>query len=224
MESRDHFDAIAADYDFWKKKNWYYYENLKKIFIVIIPEGSKVLEIGCGTGDILASLKPQQGLGIDISYKMVELANLKYKSNKNLSFEARDITKTNELLNYPYILMVDVLEHIENLQDFFRHLNKITLSASKIIISVANPLWEPILSIAEKLKLKMPEGPHKRWRLSDLENWFKNSGFSIVDTNYRLLIPKKIPAADFINARFYKLSLLNRLGMIKYWILKKNIH
>ena len=40
----------------------------------IIPEKSNILELGCGNGHLLASLKPNYGLGIDFSNKLVKEA------------------------------------------------------------------------------------------------------------------------------------------------------
>ena len=91
---REHFNQIAGDYDGWKKKNWYYYKSLKDLYHNLIPEGTSVLEAGCGTGEILVFLKPSRGVGFDISEKMIALGKEKYKDYKgglrvtgNLFFE-----------------------------------------------------------------------------------------------------------------------------------------
>ena len=46
----DHFDNLAQNYDAWKMKNAYYYKTIISFIARIIPEGSRVLEIGCGNG------------------------------------------------------------------------------------------------------------------------------------------------------------------------------
>ncbi|MCK5179324.1 MAG: class I SAM-dependent methyltransferase, partial [Candidatus Omnitrophica bacterium] len=74
----EHFDEIASNYDYWKEKNSYYYDTIKAFVSRIVPSGSSVLEVGCGTGEILATVRPARGVGIDISEKMVELANQKF--------------------------------------------------------------------------------------------------------------------------------------------------
>ena len=56
----DHFDRVAPDYDRWKEKAHRYYAALKKSLREIVPPRSRVLEVGCATGDILASLDPDQ--------------------------------------------------------------------------------------------------------------------------------------------------------------------
>ena len=67
-------DKFAEKRDKYIKRNKYYYKDLIKFFKYNIPEGSSVLEIGCGTGYILDRLKPSKGVGIDISTKMIEAA------------------------------------------------------------------------------------------------------------------------------------------------------
>ncbi len=86
-----HFDILAPEYDTWKKRNRYYYDAVKKVYGNLIPSGARVLEIGCGTGEILASLKPVFGVGIDVSGEMIKRAQQKYAQQKNLVFYHVDV-------------------------------------------------------------------------------------------------------------------------------------
>ena len=56
-EKKDLFDRLAPERNYWRKKNSYYHEELEKLLRFIIPEKSKVLEIGCGTGELLSGLR-----------------------------------------------------------------------------------------------------------------------------------------------------------------------
>jgi len=73
-----HFDNVAPDYDRWKIKAHHYYASLKANVAEVVPPGRRVLEVGCATGDILASLLPADGVGMDISPAMIELASKKH--------------------------------------------------------------------------------------------------------------------------------------------------
>ena len=62
-----HFDKIAERYDGYTGKRDLHYSTLKKFLRSTIGLRKTVLEVGCGTGDLLFSLKPQNGYGMDIS-------------------------------------------------------------------------------------------------------------------------------------------------------------
>src|SRR6185312_1842826 len=69
---RENWDRAAqSDYPTWGR---YYHRRLEECYRQIIPERSAVLEIGCSKGDLLASLKPSTGVGIDLSAEMIKAA------------------------------------------------------------------------------------------------------------------------------------------------------
>ncbi len=221
----EHFDCIAKEYDSYKKKNWYYYSWLKKLYGDLIPDASKVniLEIGCGTGDILASLNPLQGVGVDVSAKMIEIAKEKHGNSPNLEFfkmAAEDLTLKQK---FDYIILVDVIEHLRSVEDTVRALRKISGEGTRIIISMANPFWEPLLLVAEKLKLKMPEGEHYRIEYEELKRILKKNGFRIRFRGHRLLVPKKVVFSDAVNQSFYKIPFIRKMGLVEFMAIQRDV-
>ncbi|MGA3291911.1 MAG: class I SAM-dependent methyltransferase [Candidatus Microgenomates bacterium] len=207
---KKHFDKIANDYDFYKERQKYYYSNLKELLGSLIPEGRNVFEVGCGTGDLLASLNPKSGYGMDISGEMINLAKSKHKLQNKLKFST--IWPEGK---FDYIFMSDVIEHLENSKEIFSKISKLMDKKSRFIITMANPVWEPLLMMAEKLKLKMPEGPHKRIAFDDLRIIIQESGMKIVKHDYKLLVPVKIPViTNFANK--YLGKPLRQFAFIEY--------
>ena len=89
---KEHFDKLASDRESWiKKSKGFYFEDIKAMQ-EFIPEGSSILEIGCGNGYLLGALNPLSGVGIDISSEMILEAKKKYE---NLNFIIADIEDTN---------------------------------------------------------------------------------------------------------------------------------
>jgi 2-polyprenyl-3-methyl-5-hydroxy-6-metoxy-1,4-benzoquinol methylase len=226
-DAESHFDAIADSYDYWKDKNWYYYRNLKALLRSCIPEDSNVLEVGCGTGDLLESLSPRNGLGIDISEEMVDRAKVKHANDPHLVFARVDLLDKDhpfsefDAADFDYIFMSDVLEHVEDNQMFLDRISSRMHDRTELIVTLANPLWEPILMLAEKLHMKMPEGPHRRLSIRETELVYRMAGLTVKDRGYRLLMPKRMPFSDYINKHFHKSPLLSRLGFVVFWVLKR---
>ena len=115
QELASHYDSLASRRDDFRRKNRYYYALLEKQYRYFVPEGKRVLEIGCGTGDLLAALKPSYGVGVDISPKMIELAKEKYPA---LHFYAGTIQDISIDEKFDYIILSGLLGELEDIQSF----------------------------------------------------------------------------------------------------------
>src|SRR3954447_16652792 len=56
----------------------YYHRRLVQIYRQTIAPGQRVLEIGCGRGDLLAALQPSFGVGVDFSHDMLLAARQRH--------------------------------------------------------------------------------------------------------------------------------------------------
>lgn len=214
-----HFDGIVGEYDFWKRKNWYYYAAVKRIYKRLILEHSRVLEVGCGTGEILASLNPTVGVGIDVSGGMVKRAREKYTGAKNLLFQHSDIIGFQTTESFDYIFLADVIEHLLDAPASIRAIARLMRPDTKLVVSMANPLWEPVLLFAEKLHMKMPEGPHTRISGKALVGICRDAGMTLVKRDFALLFPKYIPFfSNIVNAVGEHIPFVRRLGVITVFV------
>jgi ubiquinone/menaquinone biosynthesis C-methylase UbiE len=224
-EVQKHFDVVANDYDHYKNKNWYYYSNLKKLYRELIPAGNRVLEIGCGTGDLLAAVGPSYGVGIDISHEMIKIAQKKHNKETHLKFlhgTAQELAGELKKERPDYIFLCDVIEHLEDVDGTIAAISEISQKGTRLVISMANPIWEPALMILEKLKMKMPEGPHYRISGRTLEEKLKKEKFKIIKKGYRQLIPSKIPGvSEYLNGTFYKIPIVRNLGLTFFLVCEK---
>src|SRR5271154_2601870 len=71
-------DRFASERDRWRAKNAAYYRAVERLVGFVVPPNASVLEVGCGTGDLLAGLKPARGVGVDISPRLIDEAQRKH--------------------------------------------------------------------------------------------------------------------------------------------------
>ncbi len=90
QELADHFDRLASGRERWKR-NRYYHDELARFVSFLVPEGSRVLDIGCGAGDLLAATRPDVGVGVDLSPEMLEVARRRHPGLQFRTGDAEDL-------------------------------------------------------------------------------------------------------------------------------------
>jgi hypothetical protein len=70
----------------WQDRARYYYEDQLRFLRFLVPEGLKILEIGCGLGDQLAALKPKRGVASRSSRRKIDFSCRK-KSSDSITLE-----------------------------------------------------------------------------------------------------------------------------------------
>jgi SAM-dependent methyltransferase len=196
------------------KRNRFYHKTLAKNFRLIIPEGSTVIELGCGTGDLLNAVKPGFGLGIDFSEQMIRIAREKYPG---LQFECADALVFKTDIKFDYVIMSDLLSSLWDVQQVIRNLSGFIHPRTKIIISSYNYVWEPVLRLGEILRIKARQ-PLQSWlTVKDIQGLLHLEGFEVVRVDRKLWIPKYIPILNWIfNTFLANLPGLNSLGLVQF--------
>ncbi len=195
---RERFNALAAAREAWQDKARYYYQDQHRYFRFLVPEGVRVLEVGCGLGDLLAAVKPARGLGIDLSEAMVEAASRRHPS---LEFRCADAETLELDEEFDVIILADVVGHLLDVDAALQRLRPCCTAKTRVIIAYYNLLWEPILGLAERVGLKMPQ-QHQNWlALADLANLLHLADYDVVKTERRLLLPKAVPIVSTVANR-----------------------
>lgn len=208
-----YFEKLAARRLKWKRRNRFYHKILTKHFRFIIPEGSKVLELGCGTGELLDSVNPSIGIGIDFSENMVKIASEKFPE---LKFIQADVEEYNSKEKFDYIIISDLLSSLWDVQAVFNNIKKLCHPRTKLVISNYNYIWEPWLKFAEFLRLKA-KMPLQNWlTIHDIRNLLELEDFELIRVERKLLLPKYIPILNGIfNGFLANLPGINKLNLIQ---------
>jgi len=203
----------------WKKRNRFYHSLMVKYFRFLIPEGSRVLEIGSGTGELLDAVKPSYGLGIDLSPNMTEIAKRQFPE---LVFITQDAENLELEETFEYVILSDVIGSLWDVQCAVANLRKVTDNQSRLIISHYNFLWEPTLRFLELLGLKARQ-PLQSWlSMKDIVRIFELEGFECFKTMRKVLFPARIPLVNwFFNTFLANLPLINHLCLVNFIIARK---
>lgn len=212
-----HYDELADSRHAWRTRNAYYYEKLDRFIGSVVPRGKTVLELGCGTGELLASLQPSRGVGIDFAPRMVELASRAHAHIEQLEFRVEDIEELETQETFDYVVMSDAIGELTDTWHAIRNLHQVTTADSRIVITYFNALWEPALRLAEAAGWKMPQDFQNWLSLEDIRNLLYLNGFEPVRFGYQQLLPKQVPIiSDFVNRYLARIPLIERLSLVTY--------
>ena len=109
-QRRTLYDQLAPAREGWQRRSRAYYRNIERLVRFVVPEGASVLEIGCGLGDLLSSLKPSDGLGVDASPQLVGLARQRHPDLRFVVTDAETLDAP-ELAGrtFDYVVMSDTV-------------------------------------------------------------------------------------------------------------------
>ena len=92
---KEYFNSEKYKRKKWLRKARIFHNEDLLVLKELIPENSNVLELGCGNGHLLAGLKPNRGVGLDISENLIKDAKKDYP---DLKFYQGDIEKLPEVI------------------------------------------------------------------------------------------------------------------------------
>jgi ubiquinone/menaquinone biosynthesis C-methylase UbiE len=211
---RTFFDNLAPNRDRWIHRYSFYYDELTRVHTSLIVKESSVLDIGCGTGHLLAHMKPKRGVGVDFSHEMIKVAQKNYP---HLTFRVMDAHKLEFNETFDYIVLSNLVGYTEDIWQVFRELQSVCHKNTRIIVSNYNYLWQPFFTIAEKLQIKMPD-QRQNWLPQEfLRHFLYLNGFSVVKQGKYLHSPFHLGGlGKLVNRIFSVLPIVNNFGCIEY--------
>jgi SAM-dependent methyltransferase len=151
-------------------------------------------------------------VGLDISPAMIELAARKHPG---LEFRVHDLMRGPLDERFDYVVAADVAEHVPNLDTMMGSLASMLTDGGVAIVVTANPRWAPVLHLAERLRLKMPEGDHEWRSRADLASAAGRAGMRERSFDRSLVMPKEVPGLRALDSAAWAAGLRQRLGVIQ---------
>jgi len=213
------FDRYASVVDAWHERNRGYHLAVSSLAQFIVPPDVSVLEIGCATGDLLASLRPRRGLGIDVSGEMIRRAGKKHPHLEFRQVSAERLDVKGE--HFDYVVLSDVIGFLYDIRLVFDQLRAACGPHTRIVINWYSRLWQPVLATAEKFGLKHPQ-PLLNWTtVEDVRNLLNLADFEVVRDRKQILLPIRLPVvAHFANRYLAPLPVIRHLCLTN-WIVAR---
>ncbi len=212
-----HFDSLAISEADHAGQAGFRRQRLN-LFQHHIPPGLRVLEWGCGQGEILAGLQPGEGVGIDISGAVVDLARAQH-SSPTLAFCKADLHDGSPTEMFDALVLDDLCRYLRDVQACLENLRASAAPASRLYITSMNYVWRPTRWLSQWLRLT-PRGPECNWLSSaDLANLLELAGWEVITRSSEIMFPIGVPLlSTFFNRFLVRLPLFRHLGSLLFLV------
>ena len=209
------------------------FESTHKKALNIVKNNSKVLDIGCNTGELGTLLIEKECEVTGIDYNVRQNQKLKDYVEHNLDNGLPEMNYD----KFDYILILDVIEHLKDPENFFIELKKKLNNNSKVEILISTPNIAFFIMRLMLLFGKFNYGSrgildktHTRlFTFSSFSNLVKQSDFSILRTSgisapYQLAIGKNFLSKFFETINLLLIKISKRLFSFQiFLVIKPNI-
>jgi SAM-dependent methyltransferase len=179
---RNHFDAAGSLG--WAARG--YRKLLSHYYRLLVPTKSRLLEIGCGDGELLSHLPHHNVTGIDLSPKAINRARERLpkgtfyvEAGENLSIQG----------SFDAIIVSDTLNYAIDVQKLLERAHSVSTPETRLVLNYHSNLWSPLFSLAAWLRLRRNK-PQSNWlATADVKNLLQLADWEPIRTEHRILLP-----------------------------------
>jgi len=190
-----HWDRIARKRDTWRGMGRWYHHRLEEVYRFHVSPNQRILEIGCGTGGLLAALNPSRGVGIDFSEEMICRAGELHPELEFHQVDAHDLSSIQG--PFDIIIFSDTVNDLWDVQRVFEQVHRLCIPRTRLIINFYSHLWQTPLNLAQGLNLAAPLQDQNWLTQEDIDNMLRLAGFETVRSSKEILWP--LPLGGFAN-------------------------
>lgn len=180
---------------------------------------SRILDLGCGTGRFVIPMAKlaRHVTGIDASKDSIDLLRKKAKSEgiRNITASVMDFEQITNKEQFDYVLIVNVLHHVQNMEKLLCKIRKILKKDGKLVIfefNPLNPLYVPGMILSNQVAVHMNR-EYIRSNIWSIRKALAKLDFSIIKLSKYSFLPTMLynvsPGFIRVNALLNSIPLLN---------------
>ncbi len=211
---RGHFDDVAERDGRARRVQRGFHAQILAHYRHHIPEGERVLELGCGAGDLLAGLKPARGLGLDFSPAMIAKARKKHGGQAGLEFRVALAEEPPIVEKFDHIVLDYLTGYLDDIQAVLERIRGCAHPRTRLHITSLNTVWTPALRWAATFGWVMPQPPSAWLADRDLVNLLELAGWEVVRFERQQLWPWRTPLlGSLLNRYLVRLPVARHFGL-----------
>jgi len=199
----DHLAAVKSFYESARTdSNWparQYRKLLAHYYRILIPPHASIVEIGCGSGELLALLPNQDVSGVDLSERQIERARhrLPHGVFHLQAAESLDLNRT-----FDFIILSETINFVADAQAVLQRLLRISHPGTRLILNYHSNLWRPLLALASWLGWKSANPAANWFTTEDVRNLLWLSDWQEVKVQPRILLPLPMLGLEILANRY----------------------
>ncbi len=177
MGKEKEIEEFYDEYLDWKKYLYedYRHANIDSFILSAISPSERVLDMGCGPGELLAKLRNRELYGCDISRKALAKVPKRVKA-RYVNLEEGNLPYESGF--FDCIVLREVIEHIVDRKKLLGEVNRILKKGGKLIITTPNKYSTVYLPYLVLSKVAMQ--PVEQWfSKGELHSLLEGSGFTV---------------------------------------------
>jgi SAM-dependent methyltransferase len=172
---------------------------LAHYYNLLIPADAAVLEVGCGTGELLARIRARRRVGVDLSARQVEAARRRVPAAEFHIITGDELELTG---TFDCIILSETINQTADIQRLLERLRTVAHPGTRLIFNFYSSLWRPVLALAEMLALRDRQ-PQSSWvTRADVANLLQLAEWELLTAQPRVLLPVPMAGLDHLLNRF----------------------
>jgi ubiquinone/menaquinone biosynthesis C-methylase UbiE len=208
--------------DDWIAHNSFFFEEDWRYLRFLVPEGKRVLDLGCGTGALLDALRPSEGIGVDFSSRMIDRARSAYP---HLSFFHGDAENLHAIPAvdgvFDAIILSDTVGALDDCWQTFKSLHRYCGPQTRVIVTYHSRFWAPLSGLYSWLSTREAVVPQNWLSSADIANLLELADFEVVKREWRLLSPFRLFGLGRVINRFVATLPLIRKSCLRTYVIAR---